>query len=68
MQQPAGLALTPEERAQLADIQGRLIELFAVRRAAAAAGNPMRARALQAEIDDLLRQRDQLRVWAPSDA
>jgi hypothetical protein len=59
--------LTPEERAQVLDIQDRLIELFVDRGEAAATGNRSRVDALQGEIDDLLRQRDDIKMWATAD-
>jgi hypothetical protein len=64
MSQPADLS--PEERAQILEIQDRLIELFVDRGEAVDSGNRSRADALQDEIDDLLRQRDDIRMWAAS--
>jgi hypothetical protein len=60
--------LTPEERAQVMRIQDRLIELFVDRGDAVAAGNSARADALQDEIADLLRERDDIRMWAAAPA
>ena len=57
-------SLTPEERAEVMRIQDRLIELFVDRGDAVAAGNSARADTLQGEIDDLLRERDDIRMWA----
>ena len=59
--------LTPEERAQVLDIQDRLIELFVYRGEAVEAGNEHRAEALQGEIDDLMRQREAIEVSASGD-
>ena len=59
--------LTPEERAQVLDIQDRLIELFVDRGEAVEAGNPDRAEALQGEIDDLIRQREEIKTCAAAD-
>lgn len=59
--------LTPEERAQVLDIQDRLIELFVDRGEAVSAGDGRRADALQGEIDDLLRECDDIRMWASRD-
>jgi hypothetical protein len=67
MAQPADPALTPEEQAQVMDIQDRLIELFVDRGEALAAGDQPRADALQSEVDGLLRQRDDIRMWASAD-
>ena len=59
--------LTPEEQAQVLDIQERLIELFVDRGQAVAAGNQVHAEVLQGEIDDLMRRRDDIRMWAIAD-
>ncbi len=64
MMQPEDNGLTPEERAQVMQIQDRLIELLVDRHAAVAAGEQIRAETLQGEIDDLLRQRDDIKMWA----
>jgi hypothetical protein len=61
-------SLTPEERAEVMRIQDRLIELFVDRGDAVAAGNSARADTLQGEIDDLLRERDDIRIWAAAPA
>ena len=61
-------SLTPEERAEVMRIQDRLIELFVDRGDAVAAGNSARADTLQGEIDDLLRERDDIRIWATTPA
>lgn len=67
MTQPVDPTLTPEEQAQVLDIQDRLIELFVDCGEALAAGNQPRAEALQGEIDDLMRQRDDIKMWATAD-
>lgn len=64
MPQTAPPVLTPEERAQVLDIQDRLIELFVDRGEAVASGDRSRADALQDDIDELLRQRDDIKMWA----
>jgi hypothetical protein len=61
-------SLTPEERAEIMRIQDRLIELFVDRGDAVAAGNLARADVLQDAIDDLLRERDDIRMWAAAAA
>jgi hypothetical protein len=60
-------ALTPEEQAQVMDFQDRLIDLFVDRGAAVSGGDRALADELQGEIDDLLRQRDAIKMWATSD-
>lgn len=67
MTQPVDTLLTPEEQAQVLDIQERLIELFVDRGDAVSTGNRARADALQGEIDDLMRQRENIRSWAAAD-
>jgi hypothetical protein len=68
MTQRVDAALTPEERAEVMRIQDRLIELFVDQGDAVAAGNSARADVLQGEIDDLLRERDDIRMWAVAPA
>ena len=67
MTQPVEPTLTPEERAQVLDIQDRLIGLLVDRDDALVTGNAARADALQGDIDDLMRQRDDIRMWATVD-
>jgi hypothetical protein len=67
MTRPVDPPLTPEEQAQVFDIQERLIELFVDREHAVAAGNQADADTLQGEIDDLLRRRDDIKMWATND-
>jgi hypothetical protein len=57
-------ALTPEERARIAELQDQLIELFVEYREAVYAGQAARAKELQAEIDDRLRDKEQIEKWA----
>ena len=61
-------SLTPEEQAEVMHIQERVIELFGNRDQATAAGDRTRADALQGEIDGLLRERDDIRMWAGAPA
>jgi len=68
MTRPVDSPLTPEEQAQVLNIQDRLIELFVDRGEAAATGNQARVDVLQGEIDDLLRRRDDIKMWANADA
>jgi hypothetical protein len=64
MTQPVDPALTPEEQAQVLDIQDRLINLLVDRGEAVAIGDRTRAGVLQDRIDDLLRERDDIKLWA----
>ena len=68
MTQRVNPSLTPEEQAEVMHIQERVIELFGSRDAATAAGDRVRADALQGEIDGLLRERDEIRIWAGTPA
>lgn len=67
MTQRVDATLTPEEQAQVLDIQDRLIELLVDRGDAVATGDRVHADRLQDEIDDLLRQRDDIKMWATAD-
>jgi hypothetical protein len=60
-------SLTPEEQAQIMEIQERLIELFAAHAEALAAGDASRAEGLKREINGLLRWRDDIKMWAGAD-
>ena len=64
MTQPVDPALTPEEQAQVLDIQDRLINLLVDRGEAVAIGDRTRAGVLQDRIGDLLRERDDIKLWA----
>jgi hypothetical protein len=68
MTQRVDTGLTPEERAEVMRIQDLLIELLVDRGDAVTAGNVARANALQGEIDGLLRERDDIRMWAAAPA
>ena len=68
MTQRVEVSLTPEERAEIMRIQDRLIELFVDQGDAVAAGNSARAELLQDAIGDLLRERDDIRMWAAGPA
>jgi predicted nucleic acid-binding protein len=68
MAQRVDTGLTPEERAEVMRIQDRLIDLLVDRGDAVTAGNVARANALQGEIEDLLRERDDIRMWAAASA
>ena len=68
MTQRVSTSLTPEEQAEVMRIQERVIDLFVYRGEAVAAGDRTRAEALQGEIDDLLRERDDIKMWAGAPA
>ena len=61
-------SLTPEEQAEVMWIQERVIDLFVDRGEAVAAGDRVRADALQGKIDGLLRKRDDIKMWAGAPA
>jgi hypothetical protein len=63
MAQPRGL-LTPEERARITELQDRLIACFVEHREATSQGEEDRVRELEAEIDDLLRDKEEIERWA----
>lgn len=63
MAQHSGL-LTPEERARITELQDLLIDRFLEHREATAVGQEERVRILEAEIDDLLREKEEVEKWA----
>jgi hypothetical protein len=63
MDQHRGL-LTPEERARIAELQDLLIDRFVEQREAAAAGKEERVKTVEAEIDRLLREKEEIEKWA----
>ena len=67
MTQPVDPSLTPEEQAQVLDLQEQLIALLVNHGEAVASGDRGRADALQGEIDTLMRQRDDIKMWASAD-
>jgi hypothetical protein len=56
--------LTPEERARIAELQELLIDRFVKHRGATADGQEERVKTLEAEIDDLLREKEEVEKWA----
>ena len=56
--------LTPEERARITELQDPLIDRFVEQREAAAEGQEERVKTLEADIDDLLRQKEEVERWA----
>ena len=63
MRQHRGI-LTPEERARVMQLQDLLIECFVERREAVAEGQEERVRTVEAQIDSLLREKDEIEKWA----
>ena len=63
MGQHRGL-LTQEERARVTELQDLLIDRFVEHREATAQGQEGRVRVLEAEIDDLLRAKEEVEKWA----
>jgi hypothetical protein len=56
--------LTPEERARISELQDVLIDRFVEHAGAVAAGQEVRVRELRAEIDGLLREKEEIEKWA----
>ena len=56
--------LTPEERARITEIQDLLIERFVEFREATAGERQDRAAELEAEIHGLLREKEEIEMWA----
>ena len=63
MGQPRGF-LTPEERARITELQDLLIDRFVEHREATANGQEDRVKTLEAEIDSLLREKQEVEKWA----
>lgn len=63
MSQRRGL-LTPEERARITELQDLLIHRFVEHREATAEAREERVRKVEAEIDDLLREMEEVEKWA----
>ena len=56
--------LTPEERARVMQLQDLLIERFIEHRKAAAEGQEEHVKTVEAEIDSLLREKEEIEKWA----
>ena len=56
--------LTPEERARITELQDLLIERFVERREAVAEGQEERVKTVEAEIDSLLHEKEEIEKWA----
>jgi hypothetical protein len=57
-------SLTPEERARITELQDQLIERFLNHKLAVEQGKEHQARALEMEIDELLREKKDIEAWA----
>ena len=56
--------LTPEERARITALQDLLIARFVEHRKAVAEGQKERVKTVEAEIDSLLREKEDIEIWA----
>jgi hypothetical protein len=56
--------LTPEERARITELQDLLIERFVEQREAVAEGQEERVKRVEAEIDSLLHEKEEIEKWA----
>ena len=56
--------LTPEERARITELQDLLIERFVEQREGVAEGQEERVKTVEAEIDSLLREKEEIEKWA----
>ena len=63
MGQHRGL-LTPEERARIMELQDLLIDRFVEHREATAARQEEGVKIVEAEIDSLLREKEEIEKWA----
>src|SRR5215469_8878142 len=55
--------LTQEERARITELQDLLIERYVERKKAMADGQEERVRSVEAEIDSLLREKEEIEKW-----
>jgi hypothetical protein len=55
---------TSEEQARITELQDLLIDRFVEHREATAAGQEERVKIVEAEIDSLLREKDEIEKWA----
>ena len=58
--------LTPEERARITEIQDLLLERFVAHKEAIEHHDRSRVRELEKEIEDLQREKEDVRKWAAS--
>jgi len=55
---------TPEEQARITELQDLLIERFVEHREATAKGQEERVQTVEAEIDSILREKEEIEKWA----
>jgi len=55
---------TPEEQARITELQDLLIARFVEHREAIAEGQEERVRTVEAQIDSLLREKEEIEKWA----
>ena len=58
------VSLNPEERARITELQDLLIDRFVEHREATANEQEDRVKTLEAEIDSLLREKEEIEKWA----
>jgi hypothetical protein len=56
--------LTPEERSSITELRDLLIECYFERKKAMAEGQEERVKGVEAEIDSLLREKEEIEKWA----
>jgi hypothetical protein len=56
--------LTPEERARIRELQALVIECYIERKKAVADVQEERVKSVEAEIDSLLREKEEIEKWA----
>jgi hypothetical protein len=56
--------LTPEERARITEIQDFLIERYVEQKEALEGGNNIRAKEIALEINELQREKEEIKEWA----
>ena len=61
--QPRG-TLTQQERARITELQDLFIECYVERKKAVADGQEARVKSVEAEIDSLLREKEEIEKWA----
>jgi hypothetical protein len=55
--------LTQEERARIRELQALIIECYVERKKAVADGHEERVKRVEAEIDSLLREKEEIEKW-----
>ena len=59
--------LTPEERARIRELQALVIECYVERKKAVSDGQEEHVKSVEAEIDSLLREKEEIGKWAVLD-